>query len=560
MGYEPFYVRPEWNEEDIWCLTPFVTDIWGPVYTFRNLPSQLLGALFSRASRAKGDLRAVFLDEYIYEILRLEENAPKEDILLSKELREVIEFYHKHPLDIVFNSKRAYMFFAKWLAEYGDESIAQMLSTNLVVRGLSQPAIKFLEDERIGIAPIEKSTRYVNYGEKVGGRYLYKTDPRLADWGLKEEYEEVMDSLFKTYNDLLPIMIERLQKEYPEVKVSVLEKNAFDVLRGFLPMAALSQVAFHGNGQAFKYMIDRCAEHQRGELRWFAQAARAELDKEIPAILLRLDEEPTQRYQRERIERRKRMRAVVDDVFGDEDFDRPLDSPQVYLREFDPEGQEKVIAGLLFAEGNSLLSWDTILNRVRGWSDEEKDRVLHAHFSGRKERWEKIARAFENAYVRFEIIMNSGAYRDLHRHRMHTQDRQRFTTHLGYEVFPEFEEAGLVSVLHDRMAAVNNLFRKIELVDPEAAQDVPTLFHYMRFYQLQNLRQVFWEGELRTIQQGRWDYRHIEQEKFRLLQTVYSLVMKYMLIDMNEYGLARRGQEDRAKKREQKIVDALKTS
>jgi hypothetical protein len=33
--------------------------------------------------------------------------------------------------------------------------------------------MKFIEDQRVGLEPIEKSTRYVNFGSKIGGRYLY---------------------------------------------------------------------------------------------------------------------------------------------------------------------------------------------------------------------------------------------------------------------------------------------------------------------------------------------------------------------------------------------------
>ena len=37
---------------------------------------------------------------------------------------------------------------------------------------------------RLGIAPIEKSTRYVDYSTKVNGQYRYYTDPNLKKMGL----------------------------------------------------------------------------------------------------------------------------------------------------------------------------------------------------------------------------------------------------------------------------------------------------------------------------------------------------------------------------------------
>jgi hypothetical protein len=44
-------------------------------------------------------------------------------------------------------------------------------------------------------------------------------------------------------------------KQNFEERDSILEKKAFDTLRGLLPMATLGQVAFRGNAQAFEYLI-----------------------------------------------------------------------------------------------------------------------------------------------------------------------------------------------------------------------------------------------------------------------------------------------------------------
>ena len=64
--------------------------------------------------------------------------------------------------------------------------------------------MKFIEDQRVGLEPIEKSTRYVNFGSKVGGRYLYYIPkPDLERHGLLAEYTAAMDHLFDTYVALL---------------------------------------------------------------------------------------------------------------------------------------------------------------------------------------------------------------------------------------------------------------------------------------------------------------------------------------------------------------------
>lgn len=558
-NFAPIYKIPSWSNEGSWALKPFVTSLTDSIYSFRNsLPPQLLGALFSRASRAKGDLREVLWEEYLSPILYPTE-ATEENVALAKELTEIIEFYNDHP-NPPYNTKRAYQFFSKWLAQYGDDSIAQMVSTNLIASELSQPALKFLEDQRIGIAPIEKSTRYVDYSIKIDGQYRYYMPPELTEWGFVEEYRAVMNGLFDTYTQEIPRLIDKLREEYPQEKYSVLEKKAFDVLRGFLPMSTLSQVAFHGNAQAFKYMIDRCTKNPLGELQWFALAARKALDEEIPSLLLRLDDDLTHQYQAELAARKQRVRTIALEELSREETEAPFEKPAVRVLDYDPEGENKVIAALLFDQSPTTYSWSTILNLVKSWGDEKKIQILDAHFKGRTARWQKVGRAFENAFVRFEIIMNVGAYRDLHRHRLQTQQRQYFTTHLGYEVLPEIKEFGLEETLHNHMRKVHELFCKVESRNPAIAQYVPTMFHFVRFYQFQNLRQFFWEAELRSGSQGRPDYRGIEQEKFRLLQNIYPSIMKYALVDMGEYDLARRGAEERAQEKEKLLIERLGNS
>ena len=56
--------KPEqWSERDRRYLAPFATNIDGLVHVLHNLPPEIVGALCSRASRAKGSLLRVLLNE-----------------------------------------------------------------------------------------------------------------------------------------------------------------------------------------------------------------------------------------------------------------------------------------------------------------------------------------------------------------------------------------------------------------------------------------------------------------------------------------------------------------
>ena len=242
--YRPNFSPGNWSARDLHFLEAFATNPGGIVSVLRNLPPEITGALCSRASRASGSLLEVLLKEYIYPIV------DGDDARLAQELEDTVVFLKEHGFRHILNNQRAQSFYSKWLSQYGDDSIAQVTGTHVVVWGISQVAMKFIEDQRVGLEPIEKSTRYVNFGSKVSGRYLYYIpEPDLTRYGLLSDYVSVMDHLFDTYVALLPRLQEWLRRNFAE-KDSILEKKAFDTLRGLLPMATLGQVAFRGSSAA----------------------------------------------------------------------------------------------------------------------------------------------------------------------------------------------------------------------------------------------------------------------------------------------------------------------
>lgn len=551
--YKPDFSAEKWTKEDRYYLEPFATNIDGFVSVLRNLPPEIVGALCSRASRAQGSLLKILLNEYIYPILK------GNDKNLSKELKTTVDFLKKHGFKNILNNQRAQAFYAKWLSQFGDDSIAQLTGTHIIFWGISQVAIKYIEDQRIGLEPLEKSTRYVNYGEKINGKYLYYIPyPDLERLKLLEQYKKTIDCLFDTYKELIPILVDWLKKHYNE-KESVLEKKAFDSLRGLLPMATLSQLAIRGNAQSFEYLINRTAKYPLGEMQWISKNLHQELKEEIPSLLLRLDDKPSKEYQSYLKERRENIRKKINGLRkkGALDFLTIGKKPEVKLIEYDSFAENKIIAALLFSAPECHLAWNKILKFVKNTDIKEKLEILNLHFKGRTKRFEKVGREFENSFVRFEILIDIGAYRDLHRHRMLTQERQLFSCYHGYDVPDLIKEAGIADRYIEALEKAKILFLAISGKDPYLAEYAVPMAYRIRFYQYTNLRQLFWEIELRTISQGHPNYRHIEQEKFRLLKEKFPLISRFIKVDMNDYDLPRRGAEEETAKKEKNILEKL---
>ncbi len=550
--YAPDFPGEPWSERDRFFLEPFATNLDGHVHVLRNLPPEIVGALCSRASRAADSLLRVLLKEYFYPI------ADGENKELAKELEDTIRFFHQRGFRNILNNQRAQAFYAKWLSQYGDDSIAQMAGSHVVFWGISQVAMKYLEDQRIGLEPIEKSTRYVHFGKKINDQYLYYTPkPELEHFRLLREYRQALDFLFETYLALLPELMNFLKANYAE-KESILEKKAFDTLRGLLPAATLGQVAFRGNAQAWEYLINRTAKHPLGEFRWIAEAVKAELDKEIPSLLLRISDPKSQHYQEYLGKRSLRGRHFAAPKIKTWQLEGATSEskPVVKLVEYDPEATIKIVTAILFP----LLhrSWSEVFELVKSLKPEEKNEILKMYLKDRSARWYKVGRAFESSYLRFEITMNIGSYRDLHRHRMMTQERQFFSLHHGYDVPSEIKGAGLIERFVSALESIRPLFGKIENYDPEFAQYAVPLAYRMRFYQWKNFRQLFWETELRTISQGHPDYRYIEHEIYRLVKERFPEIAQAIQVDLNDYSIARRGTEERIAVKEKEIVEKLK--
>jgi thymidylate synthase ThyX len=122
----------------------------------------------------------------------------------------------------------------------------------------------------------------------------------------------------------------------------------------------------------------------------------------------------------------------------------------------------------------------------------------------------------------------------------------------------ELQQAGLAPPFQEALDRADRFFRKMETIDRDLAQYAVPLAYRMRFYQWQNFRQLFWEAELRTVSQGHPDYRFIEQEKYRLVKEKFPLLASFMLVDLNDYAIARRGTEEQILAKEKRLIDKLK--
>ena len=98
--------------------------------------------------------------------------------------------------------KKAQAFYDRILDGYGDDSIGELGGAHLAIENISMIAAKLLEDSRIGGSPLEKSTRYIYFDQKVKGEYLFYREPILMTSAYRDKYVDTCNMLFDTYMPL----------------------------------------------------------------------------------------------------------------------------------------------------------------------------------------------------------------------------------------------------------------------------------------------------------------------------------------------------------------------
>jgi len=176
----------------------------------------------------------------------------------------------------------------------------------------------------------------------------------------------------------------------------------------------------------------------------------------------------------------------------------------------------------------------------------ERLEILRGYVGERASRFQRPGRAFEDAYYTFDLLADIGAYRDLHRHRILTQERQRYTTAHGYIVPPELVDAGLSGRY---VAALDTAASTVEAIAgdlPAAAQYLVPFAYRIRWRIKLNLREAYHLIELRAAPQGHPTYRAIAQEMFRQIQAVHPTLAESMrFVDLHDYALERLAAEQR---------------
>ena len=499
------------------------------------------GALMSRYSRTDKSMREIFLDEFLK------------------------------------NKNRGEEFYNRVLLEYGDDSVAELGEAQIAIEGLSNIAVKKIEDRRIGLSYLEKSSRYVVWNKKENGKYRFYRDPEIMKSRFADMYEDSCNFSFDIYSKNIEPMVNYVREKYPIEKYSFKDsadrkekifsklKNesdiksanmiyrgstkakALDILRGLLPASTLTNVGITGNGRAFEYLLTVLGSSDLKEEQDLASKIKKELDTTIKSFVRRADDKYGKAFQRYLKDVKNKSRAVT----RKEIKSNPIKGSVTKLVDYESEkiAMDKIIASIMYEQSPST-SYQNISQQVKKISKENKIKIFSGFIKIRKNRRHRPSRAFENTYYTFDLCNNFGMFRDLHRHRTLTLERQLLTTDHGYNIPNEIKILGIERDFKDCMNKTKETFEKIRKKYPEQGQYVVNFGYNYPYFMKFNLREACHLIELRTVPQGHIDYRRVAQQMFKQINKVHpnlSKIMKY--VDMKEYDLERFESEKRTEEK-----------
>jgi thymidylate synthase ThyX len=231
---------------------------------------------------------------------------------------------------------------------------------------------------------------------------------------------------------------------------------------------------------------------------------------------------------------------------------RPEESPEpIRLIDYKDNFQAEtdVTSAILYeqARGQSLYK---IRNYVQSMPAEERNKVIRAYTQFRTNRRHRPGRAFEMVDYTFELFTNFGIFRDLHRHRILTIERQLLSTRHGYDLPQELVDVGLDKDYRDCMYLSKQVYEQIAKTMPEEAQYVVNFAYRYPYFVKMNLREACHMIELRTTPHGHPDYRVTCQKMYNAIKQVHPLLAEgIMFVDMNTYQLERFDAEKRIEKK-----------
>jgi thymidylate synthase ThyX len=461
------------------------------------------------------------------------------------------------------NEQKAEKFLNTFYFQYGHRSIADLAHLAMAVERLSLLAATIVVDEQRWDGQ-ERSTRYQDF--KKSGYYT----PSFENREQEREYRETIDFVFAEYQAISDAMFHHLVSKTPkpdEMRQDAYERTlrarAFDISRYVLPLATNTSLGQIVNARTLETQVSRMLSNPHAEIRELAltmkEAARTpawnvnhDAYRTLVAAIRAKDETLGELAERQlmrdvrvsptlvkyaepnqyEIETRRELQQAAAELMKNAAF---ASAPEVDL--LDEEPLEIELATTLLYE-HSHYSYRQLRETVQSLSAARREEIVDLGLRHRGRHDELLRTYSAGQRFRFDILMDIGGYRDMHRHRRCTQIIQDYTTAHGFDTPVEVTEGGLTArygELMKRTAAAAQRFSVggnvpgVGWIAPEAQYFIPLAYRKRALFKM-DFAEVVYISELRTTPAGHWSYRNVAYKMYETVQNRYPALARYFRV------------------------------
>ena len=398
-------------------------------------------------------------------------------------------------------------FFESFYFQYGHASIADLGHAVVCFEGISELAATDIEEEPLWDGQA-KSSRYQDFS-----RDGFVTPPELApedaavyqDAGRAQmaAYSQVNELAFACLADRLP----RPQDMAPEAYRRNIAARAFDVARYLLFWGVPTNVGQVVSIRTLEKQVRRLKASEYRELRelggeiaeacarppdcvWDEQAAAEPL---APTLARHADPDEHAAKSREdlRLWAAQNLPPAEPAEPAAVDLLRPADVPA------------DIVATLLYPVTDR--PFRQLYEMAREWSARRRAEAIDVALQSRTRR-DEILGGFRGGLYAYDLAIDVGAYRDLHRHRRCQKFRQAYNGNLGYDTPKLVAECGAAEIYRRAMEAVFESMRRLPA--PGAHYLLP-FGARSRFLFKMDFAEAEYIARLRSGVKGHFSYREI---------------------------------------------------
>jgi thymidylate synthase ThyX len=351
---------------------------------------------------------------------------------------------------------------------------------------------------------------------------------------LFSEYEQLSRVMFDYLASITPKPPDMKQEAYERT----LKARAFDITRYLLPLATNTSLGEIVNARTLETQVAHLLAHTHKEVRTLGELMKkaatgpaynlnrellAELVEQIRTIHPELGTRAEQELLKEvrvaptlvkyadpnlyEIETRRDLRQAAAELMKG----RPIE-PADLVELLDDDPLELELATTLLYE-HCHYSYRQIRQELDALGTKMQREIIDLGLRHRGKH-DEIARPFcAGQHFRFDILMDIGGFRDMHRHRRCIQVGQGFTTAHGYDTPEELEAAGAKhsydAAMQRTADAVRQLSHRGGEEATENAQYVIPLAYRKRTLFKMDFAEAAYISELRTTPAGHVSYRNV---------------------------------------------------